>query len=517
MSVATIPEDLRMAREYALLGNYDTAMVYYEGVLSQVQKSLATANDGPAKFKLQKLKDGVSGEFILIKTISKELSGFKVSNLKKLQAQGAVHDEHDSNDDPEVWAPPPPKPIAKARSGGNVTTNRGARGSAGNLVSDRRRTPAATAASRARAAQNLASGYATAEERKKAGQRVAGSKKTAAGGKSSGKREQKDAEHDSDDPENKPLPKGDDFDTKGFDPGLVAGLERDILQGNPNVHWDDIAGLKEAKRLLEEAVVLPLWMPDYFKGIRRPWKGVLMVGPPGTGKTLLAKAVATECGTTFFNVSAATLASKYRGESEQMVRLLFGMARARAPSTIFIDEIDSIASTRGTANEHEASRRIKSELLIQMDGVGDAEDASKVVMVLAATNFPWDLDEALRRRLEKRVYIPLPDQESRLQLLKINLKEVQLAEDVSLESIAESLDGYSGADITNFCRDAAMMAMRRRIQGLTPDQIKAIPKEELLQPTTADDFMIASGKVSKSVGETDIKKYEKWMAEFGSV
>ncbi|XP_075984564.1 katanin p60 isoform X2 [Anticarsia gemmatalis] len=301
------------------------------------------------------------------------------------------------------------------------------------------------------------------------------------------------------------------------DGDLVDMLERDIVQKNPNIRWDDIADLTEAKRLLEEAVVLPMWMPDFFKGIRRPWKGVLMVGPPGTGKTMLAKAVATECGTTFFNVSSSTLTSKYRGESEKLVRLLFEMARFYAPSTIFIDEIDSLCSRRGSDSEHEASRRVKSELLVQMDGLGSATDEpAKVVMVLAATNFPWDIDEALRRRLEKRIYIPLPTQEGREALLQINLREVKVDPEVDLRAIAKKLDGYSGADITNVCRDASMMSMRRKIAGLKPEQIKQLAKEELDLPVTKQDFMEALSKCNKSVSKGDIQKYLSWMDEFGS-
>ena len=314
------------------------------------------------------------------------------------------------------------------------------------------------------------------------------------------------------------------FEVNGPDAELVEMLERDILQKEPNVKWSDIADLTEAKRLLEEAVVLPMLIPDFFRGIRRPWKGVLMVGPPGTGKTLLAKAVATECKTTFFNVSSSTLSSKYRGESEKLVRLLFEMARFYAPSTIFIDEIDALCSKRGSDSEHEASRRVKSELLVQMDGItnsnagssGSSNDPNKVVMVLAATNFPWDIDEALRRRLEKRIYIPLPSAKGREELLRLSLREVEVSSDCNLVQIASILDGYSGADITNVCRDASMMAMRRRIAGLSCEEIRALSKDEIELPVSGEDFREAIQKVNKSVSAEDLVKYEKWMTEFGS-
>lgn len=201
-------------------------------------------------------------------------------------------------------------------------------------------------------------------------------------------------------------------------------LEREVIDFNPNVTFDDIAELETAKALLQEAVLLPLKMPQFFTGIRRAWKGVMMFGPPGTGKTLLAKAIASTGKTTFFNVSASSLASKWKGESEKLVRILFEMAKFYAPTTIFFDEIDALGSRR-SEGEDESSRKVKSELLVQMDGANvETEGERKYVMVLAATNRPWDLDEALRRRLEKRIYIPLPTEKGRRELLKINLKDV---------------------------------------------------------------------------------------------
>ena len=195
----------------------------------------------------------------------------------------------------------------------------------------------------------------------------------------------------------------------------AARIESEIVDSGPPVTFDDIAGLEDAKRALQEMVILPQLRPDLFTGLRAPPRGVLLFGPPGTGKTMLAKAVACQSNATFFSISAASLTGRWVGESEGMVRAMFEVARTRQPAFIFIDEVDSLLSERGGGNEGEASRKLKTEFLVQFDGVSSGDSTRLTVM--GATNRPQEIDEAARRRFVKRIYIPLPDATGRLQLL----------------------------------------------------------------------------------------------------
>ncbi|KAI9107453.1 hypothetical protein K1719_021490 [Acacia pycnantha] len=502
-SLVGLQDHLKLAREYAIEGLYDTSIIFFDGAIAQINKHLNSVDDPLLRTKWINVKKALSEETEVVKQLEAERKAFKEApsgsgrrpsspsiSVKSSSSSSFLFQPLDeyptssssaSMDDPDVWRPP----------------NRDAPS----------RRPARSA--------QMATRKSSQDGAWARGARASASRKKGAGS-ASGKSSKGDSVNgDAEDGKSK---KG---QYEGPDHDLAAMLERDVLESTPGVRWDDVAGLTEAKRLLEEAVVLPLWMPEYFQGIRRPWKGVLMFGPPGTGKTLLAKAVATECGTTFFNVSSATLASKWRGESERMVRCLFDLARAYAPSTIFIDEIDSLCNARGASGEHESLRRVKSKLLVQVDGVSNSstnEDGSrKIVMVLAATNFPWDIDEALRRRLEKRIYIPLPNFESRKELIRINLKTVEVATDVNIDEVACRTEGYSGDDLTNVCRDASLNGMRRKIAGKTCDEIKNMPKDEISKdPVAMCDFEEALAKVQRSVSQVDIERHEKWFAEFGS-
>lgn len=531
-AVAGLQEHLKLAREYALEGIYDSSVIFFDGAIAQINKHLSTLDDPLVRTKWMKCKKDLSEEIEIIKQLDAERSAFKEvpgtvrptspglsSKAFMFQPVEEYSYSGGNMDDPDVWRPP--NRDAQQQYGSRRPTR------AGQMAAQSRKDASWSRSS----SRGDMKGIGTGVGRGSKGNAASTSGRAVPGGRSSGSSGQqgkKGATANKSTPNKRDSLSGDNEENKsrrvpyeGPDADLAAMLERDVLESSPGVRWDDVAGLTEAKRLLEEAVVLPLWMPEYFQGIRRPWKGVLMFGPPGTGKTLLAKAVATECGTTFFNVSSATLASKWRGESERMVRCLFDLARAYAPSTIFIDEIDSLCNARGASGEHESSRRVKSELLVQVDGVNNnstSEDGGKkIVMVLAATNFPWDIDEALRRRLEKRIYIPLPNFESRKELIRINLKSVEVAPDVDIDEVARRTEGYSGDDLTNVCRDASMNGMRRKIAGKTRDEIKNMSKDDIAKdPIAMCDFEEALSKVQRSVSVADIERHEKWFTEFGS-
>jgi len=296
---------------------------------------------------------------------------------------------------------------------------------------------------------------------------------------------------------------------------LAVNIARDIIMESPKVRWSDIVGLDQAKRLLKEAVVMPVKFPQLFTGLLQPWKGVLLHGPPGTGKTMLAKAVATECRTTFFNISASTIVSKWRGDSEKLVRVLFELARYHAPSTIFLDEIDSLMSQRGGGDEHEGSRRLKTELLIQMDGLAKTKD---LVFVLAASNLPWELDQAMLRRLEKRVLVDLPNKEARLLMLRQCLTPDRAdVLNLDLEGLATQTEGYSGADIVLVCKEAAMRPLRRVMQLLESGALdKAAESSLRLDPICQQDLSAAL-QTTKPAIRMDERKYVQFQDESGSV
>eukprot|EP00088_Acartia_fossae_P063884 TRINITY_DN7827_c0_g1_i1.p1 TRINITY_DN7827_c0_g1~~TRINITY_DN7827_c0_g1_i1.p1 ORF type:complete len:437 (-),score=113.46 TRINITY_DN7827_c0_g1_i1:274-1584(-) len=351
----------------------------------------------------------------------------------------------------------------------------------------------------------------------------------------------KDSGGNSDSSDKKDDDDEDDADKKKFQ----HKLEGAIVVEKPNVKWSDVAGLESAKEALKEAVILPIKFPHLFTGNRKPWKGILLFGPPGTGKSYLAKAVATEANnSTFFSVSSADLVSKWLGESEKLVKNLFEMAREQKPSIIFIDEVDSLTSSRSD-NESESARRIKTEFLIQMQGVGNDNDG---ILVLGATNIPWVLDSAIRRRFEKRIYIPLPEESARVTMFKVHMGETpcSLTEN-NYRELAHNTEGYSGADIALVVRDALMQPVRRvqsathfvRVSGPsradpntmvhdlltpcspgTPGAVEMtwldVPSDKLLEPVVSMTDMQRSLATQKpTVNAADLKKLDDFKNDFG--
>lgn len=312
-----------------------------------------------------------------------------------------------------------------------------------------------------------------------------------------------------------------------------------IVSEKPNVKWADVAGLENAKKSLHEAVVLPVQFPNFFNDVVKPWRGILMYGPPGTGKTFLAKACAGECDSTFFSVSSADLISKYVGESERTIKQLFETARGEKSAIIFIDEIDSLCGAR-EEGENESQKRVKNEFLVQMGGCGNDKGR---VLVLGATNLPWAIDQAMRRRFEKRVLITLPEPESRAYLLKRKMKDTpHTLQESDWSELAGLTNNYSGADLEILCKDAAMEPLRKaqvatKFEDMGNGKFRPLMDNEqpsqmghqvvqntlyllpnnglMLDDISFLDFKSSLKRTKPSVNMQDLEQYNKWTTEFG--
>jgi len=309
----------------------------------------------------------------------------------------------------------------------------------------------------------------------------------------------------------------------------------------------DVAGLAEAKELLYDAVILPQKMGHLFTGKRQPFKGILMYGPPGTGKSFLAKALANEAELPFYPITASDLVSKWMGEGEKQVKQLFEDAKEDAQdgggAIIFIDEVDSIAGARGEG-KHESSVRLLNELLVCMDGFGSEESG---VVVIAATNIPWAIDDAMKRRLEKRVYIPLPDSNARVEMFKLNMgdEDNNLTEG-DFRHLALVCEGYSGSDIKTMTKDALGQPVNKMTKSthfkkvimsyedgerhekwmpcspgdagakyFTKSEWLALGEKIVLPPVNLGDYYLAKSKCASTVKDEDLAKFRAWTAKFG--
>ncbi|XP_031121843.1 uncharacterized protein LOC116024943 [Ipomoea triloba] len=308
-----------------------------------------------------------------------------------------------------------------------------------------------------------------------------------------------------------------------FEKKLLADV---IPPSDIGVTFDDIGALENVKDTLKELVMLPLQRPELFcKGqLTKPCKGILLFGPPGTGKTMLAKAVATEAGANFINISMSSITSKWFGEGEKYVKAVFTLASKIAPSVVFVDEVDSMLGRRESPGEHEAMRKMKNEFMVNWDGLRTKD--KERVLVLAATNRPFDLDEAVIRRLPRRLMVNLPDAPNREKILRIILAKEELSPNVDLEAIANMTEGYSGSDLKNLCVTAAHCPIREILEKEKKEKALAISENRPvpalhnssdIRPLNMDDLRYAHEQVCASVSSesTNMTELLQWNELYG--
>lgn len=299
-----------------------------------------------------------------------------------------------------------------------------------------------------------------------------------------------------------------------------------IAPSDIGVTFDDIGALDNVKATLKELVMLPLQRPELFcRGqLTKPCKGILLFGPPGTGKTMLAKAVATEAGANFINISMSSIASKWFGEGEKYVKAVFSLASKIAPSVVFVDEVDSMLGRRENPGEHEAMRKMKNEFMVNWDGLRTKD--KERVLVLAATNRPFDLDEAVIRRLPRRLMVNLPDASNREKILRVILAKESLAPDCDLDALANMTDGYSGSDLKNLCVTAAHCPIReilgkeKKEKNIALAENRPLPPlytSQDIRPLSMDDFKYAHEQVCASVSSesTNMNELLQWNELYG--
>ncbi len=285
-------------------------------------------------------------------------------------------------------------------------------------------------------------------------------------------------------------------------------LDQWVLTEKPDINWDDIADLERPKRAIEESIIFPVRRPDLFP---LGWpRGILFFGPPGCGKTLLAAAIASEIKGVFFNADAASLMSKWLGESERNVSQLFTKAREVSengqPAIVFLDEIDSLAGVRG--EEVGGEVRVRNQFLKEMDGILDKK-RNYHVYVIGATNKPWVLDEPFIRRFQKRIYVPLPDVKARMDMFQIYAQNLKCDNNVDFAVLARLTEGYSGGDIRDLFQSTQLKVVRDFFQQGRAGDPKAVP-----DAITMEDFQVSLRTRRPSVSQTNLKRYFDWDESF---